>query len=71
MKSPEDKHKLVVDGYVSQIEKRIFREYLSGKFMYKISEALNQEGIEMPRVYIAMRESNENQLAKYRERKTL
>lgn len=29
MKSPEDKHKLVVDGYASQIVKRIFKEYLS------------------------------------------
>lgn len=41
MKSPEDKHNLVVDEYASQIVKRIFREYLSGKSMYKIAESLN------------------------------
>lgn len=71
VKSPEDKHKLVVDEYASQIVKRIFREFLSGKTMYKIAEALNQEGIETPGVYIATRENNENQLAKYREKKPL
>lgn len=54
MKSPEDKHKLVVDGYASQIVKCIFREYLSEKFMYKIAESLNKEGIATPGVYIAM-----------------
>lgn len=53
VKSPEDKHKLVVDEYASQIVKRIFREFLSGKSMYKIAEALNLEGIETPGVYIA------------------
>lgn len=71
VKSPEDKHKLVVDEYASQIVKRIFREFLSGKSMYKIAEALNLEGIETPGVYIATRENNENQLAKYREKKPL
>ena len=71
MKSSEDKHKLVVDGYASQIVKRIFREYLSGKSMYKIAESLNQEGIETPGVYIAMQEENESQLAEYREKKPL
>ena len=69
IKSPEDKHKLVVDVYASQIVKHIFREYLSGKSMYKIAESLNQEGIATPRVYIAMQEENESQLAKYREKK--
>ena len=71
VKSPEDKHKLVVDEYASQIVKRICREFLSGKSMYKIAEALNLEGIETPGVYIATRENNENQLAKYREKKPL
>lgn len=54
IKSPEDKHKLVVDEYASQIVKRIFREYLSGKSMYKIAESLNKEGIATPGVYIAI-----------------
>ena len=58
VKSPEDKHKLVVDEYASQIVKRIFREFLSGKSMYMIAEALDQEGIETPGVYIATRKRN-------------
>ena len=41
MKSPGDKHKLVVDEFASQIVKRIFKEFLSGKFMYKIAEGLS------------------------------
>jgi site-specific DNA recombinase len=61
MKSPEDKHKLVVDEYASQIVKRIFREYLSGKSMYKIAESLNQEGIATPGVYIATQKNIEKQ----------
>ena len=43
MKSPVDKHKLVVDEYAGQIVKRIFREYLSGRSMYKIAESLNEK----------------------------
>lgn len=61
MKSPEDKHKLVVDEYASQIVKRIFREYLSGKSMYKIAESLNQEGIATQGVYIATQKNIEKQ----------
>lgn len=71
IKSPEDKHKLAVDEYAGQIVKRIFREYLSGKSMYKIAESLNKEGVATPGVYIAMQEGNESQLAKYREKKSL
>lgn len=70
-KSPEDKHKLVVDEVASRIVKSIFREFLSGKSMYKIAEGLNQDGIDSPGVYIATQENNEKQLAKYREKKAL
>lgn len=71
VKSTEDKHKLVVDEYASQIVKGIFREFLSGKSMYKIAERLNREDIDSPGVYIAMKEGNEKQLLKYREKKPL
>lgn len=71
MKSPEDKHKLVVDEFASQIVKRIFKEFLSGKSMYKISEGLNWDGIDTPGVYIAMQTESEKQLARYREKKPL
>ena len=71
MKSPEDKHKLVVDEFASQIVKRIFKEFLSGKSMYKIAEGLNRDGIDTPGVYIAMQVGSEKQLARYREKKPL
>ena len=71
VKSPEDKHKLVVDEFASQIVKRIFKEFLSGKSMYKISEGLNRDGIDTPGVYIAMQVGSEKQLARYREKKPL
>ena len=71
VKSPEDKHKLVVDEFTSQIVKRIFKEFLSGKSMYKISEGLNRGGIDTPGVYIAIQVGSEKQLARYREKKPL
>lgn len=71
VKSPEDKHKLVVDEFASQIVKRIFKEFLSGKSMYKIAEGLNRDGIDTPGVYIAMQVGSEKQLARYREKKPL
>ena len=71
VKSPEDKHKLVVDEFASQIVKRIFKEFLSGKSMYKISEGLNRDGIDTPGVYIAIQVGSEKQLARYREKKPL
>ncbi|MGN0481023.1 MAG: recombinase family protein [Lachnospiraceae bacterium] len=61
----------MVDEYASQIVKRIFKEYLSGKSMYKIAETLNQEGIATLVVCIAMKEENESQLTKYREKNPL
>ena len=71
VKSPEDKHKLVVDEFARQIVKRIFKEFLSGKSMYKISDGLNRDGIHTPGVYIAMQVGSEKQLARYREKKPL
>ena len=71
VKSSKDKHKLVIDEYAGEIVKRIFREFLSGKSMYKIAEGLNSEGIDSLGIYIATQEGNEKQLAKYREKKTL
>lgn len=71
VKSPEDKHKLVVDEVASEIVKRIFREFLDGESMYKIAEGLNRDGIDSPGVYITIQENNEKQLAKYREKKAL
>ena len=71
VKSPEDNHKLDVDDFASQIVKRIFKEFLSGKSMYKIAEGLNRDGIDTPGVYIAVQSGSEKQLARYREKKPL
>lgn len=49
---------MVVDEFASEIVKRIFREFLYGKSMYKIAEGLNRDGIDSPGVYIAIQENN-------------
>lgn len=71
VKSLEDKHKLIMDEFASQIVKRIFKEFLAGKSMYKIAEGLNRDGIDTPRVYIAVLSGSEKQLVRYREKKPL
>ena len=71
MKSPEDKHQLVVDEVASKIVKRIFRDYKSGISMYMIARNLNDEGIISPGIYIAEKEGNKRMLARYRQKKPL
>ncbi|MFA9421969.1 MAG: recombinase family protein [Sedimentibacter sp.] len=71
MKSPEDKHQLVVDEVASKIVKRIFRDYKSGISMYMIARNLNDEGITSPGIYIAEMEGNKRMLARYRKKKPL
>ena len=60
-----------MDEFASQIVKRIFKEFMSGKSMYKIAEGLNRDGIDTPGVYIAMQAGSEKQLVRYREKKPL
>jgi len=71
VKSPEDKHQLVVDEVASRIVKRIFRDYKSGISMYMIARNLNDEGIVSPGIYIAEMEGNERMLARYTQKKPL
>ena len=51
LKSPEDKHKLVIDENVAQNVVRIFDLYISGMTGRAIAELFNQEGILPPNEY--------------------
>lgn len=62
VKSPEDKHKLVVDEVASEIVKRIFREFLDGKSMYKILEGLNRDGIDSRECILPSRKTMKSNL---------
>lgn len=51
LKSPEDKHKLVIDPEVAEIVREIFRWRLAGDGCHKIAQRLNSMGIESPSMY--------------------
>lgn len=50
-KSTENKNRLVIDEYASQIVRRIFNMYLSGAGKLTIAKTLNNEGILNPTMY--------------------
>ncbi len=39
---------MIVDEEAAEIVKRIYREYLDGKAIYKIAQGLNDDGIVAP-----------------------
>ena len=51
VKSPEDKHKLIVDGDGAEIVWRMFHMYAIGYTARHIADTFNQEGIPSPREY--------------------
>ncbi len=51
VKSPEDKHKLIIDEDGAQIVKRMFHMYSIGYTARHIADTFNQEGILSPREY--------------------
>lgn len=51
LKSPEDKHRLVVDVYAGQVVQDIFRMFIHGKSTYHIARELNGRGILSPVEY--------------------
>ena len=51
LKSPEDKHKLIVDEEVAAIIRKIFQLKLAGLSARKITQTLNQAGIPSPAQY--------------------
>ena len=50
-KSPEDKHKLIIDEETAPVVRRIFRLKLAGLSARKITQMLNQAGIPSPAQY--------------------
>lgn len=50
-KSPEDKHKLIIDDEAAEIVRSIFTEFASGKSGREIAEGLNLRGILSPMTY--------------------
>ena len=51
LKSPEDKHKLIVDEEVAPVIRKIFQLKLAGLSARKITQTLNQAGIPSPAQY--------------------
>lgn len=52
VKSPDDKHKLIIDEPAAQIVRRIFSEFCSGVSARAICDRLNVEKINAPRFYL-------------------
>ena len=51
VKSPEDKHLLVIDPPAAEIVKRLFREFVGGESGRNIATKLNAEGVDTPAEY--------------------
>lgn len=51
LKSPTDKHKLIIDTYAAEVVKRIFKLYIEGYGKVRIAKILNQEGVLCPTEY--------------------
>lgn len=57
-KDPEKKGHLIVDDEAAEIVKRIYREYLDGKAIYKIAQGLNDDGIVAPSIHLKRKIGN-------------
>lgn len=51
VKSPENKHQLIVDPPAAEIVRRIFRAFANGDSGRNLADTLNVEGIDTPAVY--------------------
>ena len=51
MKSPEDKHQLIIDEEAAIIVRDIFNSFASGNTTRSIAETYNDEGLDSPRFY--------------------
>lgn len=51
IKSPEDKHKLLIDEDAARVVRRLFREFAAGDSGRMIADRLNGEGLDSPRFY--------------------
>ena len=59
-KSPEDKHKLIIDPVTAPIVRRIFDMRAQGDSFRKIARTFNDEGVPAPRTFYYMAEGREN-----------
>lgn len=57
-KDPEKKGHLIVDEEAAEIVKRIYREYLDGRAIYKIAQGLNDDGIVVPSIHLKRKIGN-------------
>ena len=62
MKSPEDKHILIVDEDAAVVVRRLFNEFSNGNSARMIADKLNSEGISTPRFYHYEKLGKENPL---------
>lgn len=62
-KSPEDKHKLIVDEEAARIVRRLFTEFASGSSARLIADHLNAEKVDSPRFYHYARMGRANPLS--------
>ena len=51
IKSPENKHKLIIDEVAAEVVRKIFEHYKNGLGYYRISQILNKEKIPTPSIY--------------------
>lgn len=64
MKSPQDKHVLIIDDDAAKIVRRIFSEFIAGDSMRSIADRLNCDGIDSPRFYHYKKRGKVNPLVK-------
>lgn len=63
MKSPEDKHLLIIDDEAALIVRRLFNEFASGESARTIADKLNSEKVNSPRFYHYEKIGRENPLS--------
>lgn len=64
MKSPEDKHILIVDEEAAIVVRRLFNEFANGNSARMIADRLNNEGISSPGFYHYEKQEKTNSLKK-------
>jgi DNA invertase Pin-like site-specific DNA recombinase len=62
-KSPQDKHKLIIDEPAAENVRRMFFEFASGDSARMIADRLNDEGVDSPQAYHNRKEGKENPLS--------
>jgi len=58
VKSPENKHKLIIDDVAAEVVRKIFEHYKTGLGYYRITQILNDNKIDPPSIYKRKNGSN-------------